>query len=189
MQTPEYRKEYYKKNKKSILEKNKKWAIENPDVMKEVQKRFTQTPKGIYQCLKTNCHNKKRPFDLLQIDFLKWYNEQEKKCCYCKVEENNIPPSFQKISVSRNGIVKRLTIDRKNNAIGYIVSNLALCCVQCNRMKGEFLSYQEMLEVGKIIEKKWKDDCDVTLGTVNVKVKRVENSVSRAEWNKTKRNS
>ena len=31
------------------------------------------------------------------------------------------------------------------------------------------------------------DDCDVTLGKVNVKVKRVNNSISRAEWNKTKR--
>lgn len=31
------------------------------------------------------------------------------------------------------------------------------------------------------------DDCDVTLGTVNVKVKRLNNSVSRAEWNKKKR--
>ena len=32
------------------------------------------------------------------------------------------------------------------------------------------------------------DDCDVTLGKINIKVKRIENSVSRAEWNKTKRN-
>ncbi len=31
------------------------------------------------------------------------------------------------------------------------------------------------------------DDCDVKLGTVNVKVKRTNNSVSRAEWNKSKR--
>lgn len=31
------------------------------------------------------------------------------------------------------------------------------------------------------------DDCDVDLATVNVKVKRINNSVSRAEWNKTKR--
>lgn len=30
------------------------------------------------------------------------------------------------------------------------------------------------------------DDCDVTLGTVNVKVRRVENSISRADWNKNK---
>lgn len=30
------------------------------------------------------------------------------------------------------------------------------------------------------------DDCDVLLGTVNVRVKRVNNGVSRAEWNKTK---
>lgn len=31
------------------------------------------------------------------------------------------------------------------------------------------------------------DDCDVDLAKVNVKVKRIKNSVSRAEWNKTKK--
>jgi len=31
------------------------------------------------------------------------------------------------------------------------------------------------------------DDCDVVLAKVNVKVKRINNSVSRANWNKTKR--
>lgn len=32
------------------------------------------------------------------------------------------------------------------------------------------------------------DDCDVDLGKINIKVKRINNSVSRSEWNKTKRN-
>lgn len=31
------------------------------------------------------------------------------------------------------------------------------------------------------------DDCDVDLAKVNIKVKRLNNSVSRAEWNKKKR--
>lgn len=30
------------------------------------------------------------------------------------------------------------------------------------------------------------DDCDVELGTVNIKVKRVNNRVDRSEWNRTK---
>ena len=30
------------------------------------------------------------------------------------------------------------------------------------------------------------DDCDVDLGKVNIKVKRLNNSISREEWNKTK---
>lgn len=30
------------------------------------------------------------------------------------------------------------------------------------------------------------DDCDVDLATVNVRVKRIKNGISRAEWNKTK---
>lgn len=31
------------------------------------------------------------------------------------------------------------------------------------------------------------DDCDVDLAQVNIKVKRIDNSISRKEWNKTKR--
>jgi len=31
------------------------------------------------------------------------------------------------------------------------------------------------------------DDCDVVLGAVNIKVKRVNNNVDRTEWNKIKR--
>lgn len=31
------------------------------------------------------------------------------------------------------------------------------------------------------------DDCDVDLATVNIKVRRIDNNISRAEWNKTKR--
>ena len=30
------------------------------------------------------------------------------------------------------------------------------------------------------------DDCDVLLGAVNIKVKRLNNGISRAEWNKNK---
>lgn len=33
------------------------------------------------------------------------------------------------------------------------------------------------------------DDCDVNLAAVNIKVKRINNSISRAEWNKTKSGS
>jgi len=31
------------------------------------------------------------------------------------------------------------------------------------------------------------DDCDVLLGKVNVKVKRISNGISRADWNKNKK--
>lgn len=32
------------------------------------------------------------------------------------------------------------------------------------------------------------DDCEVDLAKVNIRVKRINNSISRAEWNKTKSN-
>jgi hypothetical protein len=173
MNKKEYRKQYYIKNKDKINSKNKKWALNNPQAIKNTLKKYNQTPKGIYHIIKTNCHNKKRPFTLKMEDFIIWYNSQNKKCHYCEVLEKELPESFRKVSVSRNGTINRLTIDRKNNNIGYIITNLVLACAQCNRMKGEFLSYEEMLQVGSIIKNKWKNE---KINTQATSIKRRKNN-------------
>jgi len=152
----EYLKNYYQRNKQKIDKKNRKWVKDNPERSKIFHKKYKQTPKGIYQCLKINCYNKKRPFLLEKEDFINWYLKQEKICHYCGVKENEMPIIFKKVSVSRTGIVNRLTIDRKENKQGYIINNIVLSCSQCNRIKGEFLSHNEMLKVGKIVRKKWE---------------------------------
>lgn len=57
---------------------------------------------------------------------------------------------------------------------------------------GEKLGLQPFTVIRKEKQEKMDiafDDCDVDLAKVNVKVKRVNNSQSRAEWNKTKRPS
>ncbi len=35
-------------------------------------------------------------------------------------------------------------LDRKNNSIGYIASNLVPCCASCNYKKGDALTFEEM---------------------------------------------
>lgn len=42
-------------------------------------------------------------------------------------------------------------LDRKDNQIGYVISNVVTCCGDCNRTKGDRLSYLEMVAVGKLL--------------------------------------
>lgn len=51
---------------------------------------------------------------------------------------------------------KRLTIDRKNNNLPYSIENIVFACTWCNKVKGEILTEEEMLQTGKIILNKWK---------------------------------
>ena len=40
-----------------------------------------------------------------------------------------------------------LTFDRKDNNEGYTIDNLALSCRRCNLMKGDWLTYEQTLEI------------------------------------------
>jgi hypothetical protein len=42
-------------------------------------------------------------------------------------------------------------LDRKDNAIGYTLSNVVTCCKRCNAVKGATVSYEVMLEIGKLL--------------------------------------
>ncbi len=45
----------------------------------------------------------------------------------------------------------RYNLDRKDNALGYALDNLVVCCYLCNRIKGNKLSYAEMLQLGPVL--------------------------------------
>jgi len=42
-----------------------------------------------------------------------------------------------------------MTIDRKDNALGYTPENVVSACFICNRIKSNFFIYEEMLEIGQ----------------------------------------
>jgi hypothetical protein len=42
-------------------------------------------------------------------------------------------------------------LDRKDNALGYIVGNVVACCKECNRLKGPTLTHAEMLAVSELL--------------------------------------
>ena len=43
-----------------------------------------------------------------------------------------------------------MTIDRKNNGGGYTPDNVVSACFLCNKIKGSFFTWEEMLEIGRL---------------------------------------
>lgn len=86
-------------------------------------------------------------------DFISWHNIQEKKCSYC-----DIPQETWELLFKGHQNKYSLTIDRKDNSFGYTVNNMALACSQCNMVKNDCLSYEEMKEIGlKYLKPKWQE--------------------------------
>jgi len=57
-------------------------------------------------------------------------------------------------------------LDRKDNTRGYVTGNLVVCCHRCNRVKSNYFSYEEMLELGKTIRK--MRESKLAMGASNV---------------------
>lgn len=140
-----YYKEYYQKNKEASKERSRRWVAKNPEKAKrgsnERRNKWAKTPKGIYFILKNNSKYRSKKsygFNLKRDDFIKWYEEKEKVCYYCGIKEGS----------------KRLTIERKDNNKGYEIKNMELACDNCNKVKGNILTEEEMLVVGNLVMKK-----------------------------------
>ena len=44
-------------------------------------------------------------------------------------------------------------LDRKNNNVGYSTGNCVVCCRRCNFSKADRFTYEEWIEIGKVIRK------------------------------------
>lgn len=81
-------------------------------------------------------------FNIEDHEFDEWLNAQEKQCVYCGIHEKELQCKQDKKQ-------RRLTVDRKNNSIGYCLDNICLACFRCNNSKSNFFSYEEWMTVAK----------------------------------------
>ena len=115
---------------------------------------YLKTPSGTYTNIKARVkHFKNKTFDISREGFIEWYGEQVKVCVYCDIREEDL----SKLDDSILSHANRLTVDCVENELGYVEGNLALACMRCNYLKNDFLSFEEMREIGqKYVKPKWE---------------------------------
>lgn len=91
--------------------------------------------------------------NISRAEFTDWYENEPKVCVYCEISEEDLgifPDRYNKTTT-------RLTVDCKDNELGYIRENLVLACHRCNTVKSDLFSFWEMLEIGqKYIRPIWE---------------------------------
>lgn len=120
----EYKKEYYSKNKESILNKNKEWTKNNPDKNKKIKRNWQKRNKDYVNSQGHNRRAKIRSVEgkitraLIKLMLI----EQNYKCAYCKcsIKEKYTLDHIQALSLGGNNMYE----------------NLAMSCESCNYSKG-----------------------------------------------------
>lgn len=117
-------------------------------------RRFGSQPIRMYQRLQQNTLGRaKKGFDKHKLniskeDFITWYNNQEKKCDYCKLSLDEFL-RVRKYFGKQTQKTSRFGIDRKDNNSSYSTKNIVLSCVICNGLKGYFHDYETFKEIAK----------------------------------------
>jgi len=121
----------------------------------EVSKEWRSTTSGIYSIIKSRekFFVDRKPFDITREEFIKWYDSEPKTCAYCDIPEDMVGIFRDKYNIHAR---LRLTVDCKDDSIGYRLGNIVLACGLCNTMKMNVLTHDEMLDVGqRHIKPKW----------------------------------
>jgi hypothetical protein len=101
----------------------------------------------LYAILKRNAkHFTSKNVQLTFGEFLEFIHIKNCHYCGCSVK-------WYEYDICENG--KRRShsyhLDRKDNIVGYIKENCVVCCSLCNYIKGDMLTYSEMLKLGSLI--------------------------------------
>jgi hypothetical protein len=90
--------------------------------------------------LKSQAKVRNIPMFFNECYFDKWLNDQPDVCHYCGVHVKELKDSKDKKK-------RNLTIDRKDNSVGYSLENICLACFRCNNMKSDFFGYDEWVKI------------------------------------------
>ncbi len=127
---------------------------------RKASRAYSLTPPAIYGAIKKRQELKqKKPFTITKEDFLEWFSNQSQECVYCGLKASELSLIDDRII----NFSRRLTVDCIDNEKGYVSGNLAISCLRCNYLKNDFLSSDEMHEIGpKYVSPKWDaqlNDC------------------------------
>lgn len=101
----------------------------NAEKTAESNRRYRLSPHGRYSRAVTKAIARDVPF-LLNFD--EWSELVEQECAYCAG------------ALEPQGI----GLDRLDNSLGYVLGNVVPCCAECNRIRSNKYTPQEMILLG-----------------------------------------
>jgi hypothetical protein len=117
---------WHNDNRQKALVYMKKWDTDNSDIL-------------AFNMIKNTAKRRKLVVSISKESFCNWFNITPHVCDYCGLSEEESKIYFK----------KRITIDRKDNNLGYEENNLVLACNLCNFLKGDFFTYLEWKEISE----------------------------------------
>lgn len=118
-----------KPNSQHVME----WMREHPEARQNHAFKYRRSTRGRFAFLKSDANRRKLEMTLTIEEFGVL---REQPCEYCG----------SALADTGGGL------DRKDNAIGYILGNVVPCCHSCNVFKGDRLSYEEMKAVMQLLK-------------------------------------
>lgn len=101
----------------------------------------------LYSRLKCTANHNSKPISLTYEDFLSF--TKITKCHYCKSD-------IVWMMYGTNRTSSAYYLDRKINESGYSKENCVVCCTNCNKVKSNHMSYDEMIKLGPSLKNIWK---------------------------------
>lgn len=108
--------------------------VQREDILSKQRKR-RRTVEGKYKTFLDNSSRRKFEVSISLEDYRSLV--EDCLCIYCG---NKLPEAGS-------------GLDRKDCSIGYTKDNCVPCCITCNRIKGNSITYNEMFEVIKLLKK------------------------------------
>lgn len=117
---------------------------------RKYHKRFTDKEpyRWLYTTLQTSARKHGKEFQLTFSEFLEFVNV--KVCHYCGTLIT-WPERSRYLNDRQDKTLRSKSayyLDRKDNSVGYTKNNCVVCCPLCNGIKGNKLTYSEMVLLG-----------------------------------------
>ena len=110
--------------------------------------RINKPYQWLFKILSINAIRNHREMNLSFSDFLEIISHG--KCDYCGRKISWVP--YEKVGVSH-----AYYVDRKNSELGYTKENSVACCTECNQVKSNKFSEDEMRQLGPNLRKIWEN--------------------------------
>jgi hypothetical protein len=127
--------QYREKNKEKFLKKERAQREKNKEKVNEAHRKYRRTLRGRFAERKKKCSQTGRSFTLSFEEYSKIVSDP---CYYCNY-------NFGKPVEAGCGL------DRLNSNLGYDLGNVVSCCKDCNTVKSDLITPDEMKAVMALI--------------------------------------